>query len=160
VINYVSQKLPQFATRQSPEHGSWPYAGGGDMVFGPSATDKPAPAVASPIVKTTIVTRDWVLPGLNVGCNETKSGRVEATVELDPRYDERVLSVTSSLRDVDNVKGPMEAVLESPPSQRVVIRYRFNGLDAGLLGCPGGGHATLAATFTIERKEIGSASKK
>jgi Caspase domain len=156
VINFVSERLPQFAPMQHPEHGSWPYSGGGDIVFGPAAPTQPPPKIASPATKTRIVTKEWTRPGLNVGCDQTQAGRVEATVDLDPRYEERVISITASMRDESNIKDQIIPVVEGPPAQRVIVRYSFNGLNAGLLGCPGGGHATLVVTFTIERKEPAS----
>lgn len=152
VINFVSERLPQFAPTQNPEHGSWPYSGGGDIIFGPATPQGPLPKVPTPTTTRTIINKEWTLPGLNVGCNQTQSGRVEASISLDPQY-ERVVSTTASLRDEVNIKDPIVPVVEGPPAQRVIVRYGFNGLDAGLLGCPGGGHATLVVTFTIERNQ-------
>ena len=154
MINYVTQVVPQYTSAQNPEHGSIPPSGGGDIVMGLSDPHGQLPEAPVPIVtKTEVVTRDWNLPGLNVGCNRTNSGRVEASVALDPRLEEKVISVTASLRDTINIKDQTGPTIEGPPGPKVVVKYGFNGLDTDLIGnCPGGGHATLVVTFTIERK--------
>jgi hypothetical protein len=153
VISFVTQRVPQVDPNQNPEHGSYPASGGGDIILGKSDPSKIAavPALPKPL-PTAVVLRDWQLPGLNVGCNETKEGRVEASVSLDARLQERVVSVSASLRDTNNISNQDGPTVQSAPGPKVVVAYRFEGLKRDFIGnCPGGGHATLVVTFSIER---------
>jgi len=102
------------------------------------------------------VTRMWRSPGLNVDCNRTNAGTLQASVALDPEFDERVISVTASYENVSNIKDQTGPTIVSSQGPIVTVRYGFNGLDAGLFGCPGGGHATVAVTFTIQRFVLGN----
>lgn len=111
--------------------------------------------VTSPVEpsKTEMITRNWIHPGLNVGCNETNSGKLEASVDLDPQYDETVVSAVASLRDTNNVKDQTGPTVDTAAGPTVIVSYGFKGLDRDFVGnCPGGGHATLVVTFTIQRK--------
>jgi hypothetical protein len=109
------------------------------------------PIAPKPVVtKEETVTREWRSPQLQVGCNQTNSGTVTATVQVDPRY-ERVLSATVRFEDAQRIQGQAVSI-ESPTGPSVTVRYGFNGLDRTVTGCPGGGQATVVATFTIVRK--------
>jgi hypothetical protein len=153
VINYVTQTIPQYTQSQTPEHGSIPISGGGDIVFGRADPESPQPKPPAPnVVKTVVTTKQWALPGLNVGCNETKSGRVEASVNIDSRVD-RVLSVSANLTDVNNIKDQSAPIIVGPVGPSVVVQYSFGGLDRDFIGnCPGGGHATLTVNFVVEER--------
>jgi pimeloyl-ACP methyl ester carboxylesterase len=99
------------------------------------------------------VTREWRAPGLNVDCNRTNAGRLQASVTLDPKFDERVLSVSARFDGASNIKDQSGPTVEGPPGPTVNVSYGFNGLDRNFLGdCPGGGHATVVVTFTVRRK--------
>jgi hypothetical protein len=152
VVAYVTENVPQHIRSQNPEHGSIPYFGGGDMVFGPIAPQThahlPVPTV---VTKQGFVTREWRSPELTVGCNQTNSARIQASVQLDPNFGEKVVSVSARFERTDNIKDATGPVVEDAPSSSVVVRYGFNGLDAGLLGCPGGGHATIVVAFTVQQ---------
>jgi Caspase domain len=154
LINYVSQELPKFSPLQFPEHGSWPYSGGGDIVFGPADPTQALPQQRAPVTAVSTVNRDWLLPGLNVDCNKTKAGTVEAVIDLNPDLQEKVVSVSASFRDTDKIQNVATPVVLGPPGSHVPVKYSFNGLDSGIFGCPGGGHATLAVTFTVEQTRL------
>lgn len=113
----------------------------------------------NPIAPTPIVTRDdvqtreWRSGGLNVDCNPTNSGTLQASVALDPKYEEKVIAVTAKFADTDNIKSPTGPTVSGGPASVVNVTYGFNGLDRDFIGnCPGGGHATVVVTFTVTRK--------
>ena len=84
---------------------------------------------------------------LEVGCNHTKSDNAfQVAFELNPFYDEEVVSATARLENTDKIKD----ISPNPPEVRKVargtveVKFGFNGESAGFFsGCPGGGHATL-----------------
>jgi pimeloyl-ACP methyl ester carboxylesterase len=111
--------------------------------------------IAPPPVKTRdeIVTREWRASGLNVDCNRTNAGRLQASVALDPKFDEKVLSVSARFEGADNIKDQSGPTVEGAPGPTVAVSYGFNGLDRNFVGnCPGGGHATVVVIFTVQRK--------
>jgi hypothetical protein len=113
---------------------------------------KSTPIAPKPVsLREETVTRTWRSPQLQVGCNGTNAGTVTASVSLDPTAAEEVVSVTAAFADAQRIQGQSVAV-ESPPGPVVTIRFGFNGLDKTITGCPGGGQATILATFTIKRK--------
>ena len=109
----------------------------------------PAPV----LTKDEVQTRDWRSPGLDVDCNHTNAGTLQASVALDPKYDERVIAVTAKYDATDNIKQPTGPTVQGGPASVVSVSYGFNGLNREFTGnCPGGGHATVVVTFTIARK--------
>lgn len=112
------------------------------------------PIAPPPIItKDEVVTRTWTSPQLDVGCNQTNSGKLQAAVSLDPKLQEQVVSVTASYDRTDNIKGPTGPTVLGGPASAVTVSYGFNGQDKEWTGnCPGGGHAFVVVTFTISRK--------
>jgi Alpha/beta hydrolase family len=112
------------------------------------------PIAPAPIVtKDDVQTREWRSPGLNVDCNRTNSGTLQASVALDPKYEEHVIAVTAKYDSADNIKQPAGPTVQGGPASVVSVSYGFNGQDRDFVGnCPGGGHATVVVTFTIARK--------
>jgi hypothetical protein len=98
------------------------------------------------------VTREWRSPSMNVDCNRTTAGTATAAIALDPKLEEQVLSVSASIIDANNINDPKASVLD-PPSASVRVSYSFNGRDRDPIGsCPGGGHGTVLATFTVRQR--------
>jgi hypothetical protein len=78
---------------------------------------------------------------------------LQASVALDPKYEERVIAVTAKYDSTDNIKQPTGPTVQGAPASVVNVSYGFNGQDKDFLGnCPGGGHATVVVTFTVARK--------
>jgi hypothetical protein len=112
---------------------------------------KPKP----PELKTETVTRRWE-SYQEVGCNRRNSQTLKASVPLDPKFSEKVLAVSASLENESNIKDQTAPALGPLQGNTVKVTYGFNGLDAGLFGCPGGGHATVGVTFVIQREVPGN----
>lgn len=112
------------------------------------------PIAPPPVVtRDDVQTREWRSGGLNVDCNRTNSGTLQASVALDPKYEEKVVAVTAKFADTDNIKSPSGPTVSGGPASVVNVTYGFNGQDKDFVGnCPGGGHATVVVTFTIARK--------
>jgi Alpha/beta hydrolase family len=112
------------------------------------------PIAPAPIaLKDDVQTREWRSPGLNVDCNRTNSGTLQASVALDPKYEERVIAVTAKYDGADNIKQPTGPTVLGAPGSVVNVSYGFNGQDKEWTGnCPGGGHATVVVTFTVARR--------
>jgi pimeloyl-ACP methyl ester carboxylesterase len=113
--------------------------------------------VANPIAPppkqyaTVVEKRDWTSPSMNVDCEREVSGTTNAAIALDPQFSERVLSVTAAIIDADNIKEPSASVISKDPASLVEVTYSFKGLNKNPF-CPGGGHARVSVTFTVERK--------
>ena len=112
------------------------------------------PIAPPPVVtKDDVQTREWRSGGLSVDCNRTNAGTLQASVALDPKYEEKVIAVTAKFTDTDNIKNPTGPTVSGGPAGVVSVTYGFNGQDRDFAGnCPGGGHATVVVTFTIARK--------
>lgn len=112
------------------------------------------PIAPPPVVtRDDVQTREWRSVGLNVDCNRTNAGTLQASVALDPKYEEKVIAVTGKFADTDNIKNPTGPTISGGPASVVNVTYGFNGQDKDFIGnCPGGGHATVVVTFTIARK--------
>lgn len=92
VMAYVAQKLPQLEQNQNPVLGTMPRTGGGDFVFGPASPGSNTPQTAA---KRETVFREWRSPELQVDCNRANSGRIQASILLDSRSDEKVVNVAA-----------------------------------------------------------------
>jgi pimeloyl-ACP methyl ester carboxylesterase len=88
---------------------------------------------------------------IDVDCEQTKTGEIVAQVDLDPS--ETIVEVNSTVENADNVSKSSTVVIRHD-ERSAVIRYSLRGLDKNMLGlnCPGGGHATIVASFVISRK--------
>jgi hypothetical protein len=87
-----------------------------------------------------------------VDCNRTNSQTLTASVVLDPSYNERVLSASTSLENADNIQGVTGPTLGPLKGNTVNVTYGFNGKDKDAFGsCPGGGHATVVVTFVVQK---------
>jgi pimeloyl-ACP methyl ester carboxylesterase len=105
------------------------------------------------ITKDTVVTRDWTSAQLNVDCNRTNSGTLQAAISLDPKLEEKVVSVTARFTNTDKIQGSSGPTVVDGPASAVSVKYGFNGLDKNMFGdCAGGGHAFVVVTFTISQK--------
>ncbi len=104
-----------------------------------------------PKLRTEVVPRRWE-SYQEVGCNHTNSNTLTASTTLDPSYQERVLTASASLENADNIQGVSGPTLGPVTGNTVRVTYGFNGKDAGITGCPGGGHATVVVTFSVERQ--------
>jgi hypothetical protein len=93
---------------------------------------------------------------LTVDCEHTNSSPSKPlSVQLDPTFKERVVNVKTDLINQANIKDVRPAVpaLVKIENNTAYINYGFNGLDRDFFhNCPGGGHATLIAHFTVERR--------
>ena len=109
--------------------------------------------VENPVMKVVSVPRPWS-QSQNVDCNRTnRNDGLVASVTLNPQFRETVDGpVDVQLVSQVNIKDPVIRLI-SQSGNTATIAYSFNGLDAGVFGCPGGGHATILATFPI-RQEI------
>jgi hypothetical protein len=112
------------------------------------------PIAPPPVVtKDEVVPRAWTSSELDVGCNQTNSGTLQAAVALDPQLQEKVVAVTASYANTDNIKGATGPTVVGGSASAVSVTYGFNGQDRDWMGnCPGGGHAFVVVTFTISRK--------
>jgi len=108
-------------------------------------------APEQPKLRTEVVPRRWE-SYQEVGCNKTNSNTLTASVTLDPNFQERVLTASPSLENADNIQGITGPTLGPVTGNTVRVTYGFNGKDAGITGCPGGGHATVVVTFSVERQ--------
>jgi pimeloyl-ACP methyl ester carboxylesterase len=109
------------------------------------------PIAARPIAtKVETVTRNWS-SYQEVGCNQTNRQTLTASVALDPSVKERVTAATGALLSPDKIQGASPVGVTMTSANTANVTFSFNGLDAGVLGCPGGGHATVVVSFTIER---------
>ena len=104
--------------------------------------------------RTEVVSRRWE-SYQTVDCNRTNSNTLVASVPLDPNLQEKVLSATASIENADNIQGISGPTLRQVTGNTVRVTYGFNGKDAGITGCPGGGHATVVVTFTVEQHSPG-----
>ena len=87
-----------------------------------------------------------------VDCNHTNSQTLTASVVLDPTYNERVGSASTSLENADKIQGVAGPTLGPLKGTTVDVTYGFNGKDKDMLGnCPGGGHATVVVTFVVQK---------
>jgi pimeloyl-ACP methyl ester carboxylesterase len=106
----------------------------------------------NPVVRVQQVVRNASTNELQVDCNHTNSSQdFPLSVQLDPQLKERVVSVTAELLNTANIKDPAGPAVLRVENNTVHLSYGFNGLDKGLFGCPGGGHATVVAHFTVEQ---------
>jgi hypothetical protein len=151
VMEYVIEHVPQNSAFQNPEQGSIPKPHG-DMVFGPvsSQVKNPKP-VPPPATKQETIYKEWRSPGLNVDCNRTNSGRIQASVGLDSSLNEKVIGVTAHYEGSDNIKDATGPSVEGVPGPSIVVAYGFNGLDRNFGNCPGGGHTTVVVEFQVQR---------
>jgi hypothetical protein len=114
------------------------------------------PIVPEPAtLRTEIVTRRWE-SYQEVDCNRTNSQTLIASVPLNLANQERVLAASASLENADSIKDVTGPKLGPLTGNTVAVTYGFNGKDAGIIGCPSGGHATVVVTFTVER-QVGEA---
>jgi pimeloyl-ACP methyl ester carboxylesterase len=102
--------------------------------------------------RSALELREWKSPQ-NVDCNRTNSSpAMVASVTLDPAKREVVEGpVAVRLEGADNIKDS-HITLVSQTGNTATINYGFNGLDKGVLGCPGGGHATVVAVFAVRQQ--------
>jgi hypothetical protein len=109
------------------------------------------PIAPRPIpTKVETVTRNWT-SYQEVGCNQTNRQTLTASVGLDPNAKERVTAVTGALISPDKIQGAGPVTVTMDSANTATVTFSFNGLDAGVFGCPGGGHTTVVVTFTVER---------
>jgi pimeloyl-ACP methyl ester carboxylesterase len=108
-------------------------------------------AAAKPELRTETVTRRW-MSYQPVDCNRTNSQTLTAFVALDPTSNEKIVNATPSLENSDKIQGVTGPTLGPITGNTAQVSYGFNGLDASLSGCPGGGHATVVVTFVIQRQ--------
>jgi hypothetical protein len=88
-----------------------------------------------------------------VDCNRTNSQTLAASVALDPTYNEKVISASAALENADNIQGITGPTLGAVTGNTVTVAYGFNGKDKDAFGnCPGGGHATVAVTFVVQKE--------
>lgn len=100
--------------------------------------------------KLDTITKNWT-SYQEVGCNQTNAQTIEASVALDPAFKERVTAVTGAFSNIDKIQGASPVAVTLTSANTAKVTFSFNGLDAGLTGCPGGGHTTVVVTFTVER---------
>jgi Putative serine esterase (DUF676) len=109
------------------------------------------PIAPRPIpIRVETVTRNWS-SYQEVGCNQTNRQTIVASVALDPGAKEHVTAATGALLSPDKIQGAAPVGVSMTSTNTANVTFSFNGLDAGVFGCPGGGHATVVVTFTIER---------
>jgi pimeloyl-ACP methyl ester carboxylesterase len=106
----------------------------------------------NPIRRSAVEVREWK-SSQNVDCERTNSNAsMVASVTLNPEYREVVEGpVTVQLENKDNIKDE-HIRLVSQTGNTAVIDYGFNGLDKQFFNCPGGGHATVVASFTVRQQ--------
>jgi pimeloyl-ACP methyl ester carboxylesterase len=106
----------------------------------------------NPVVRVQQTVRNASTNELQVDCNHTNSSLdFPISVQLDPLLKERVLAVTAELLNTANIKDVTGPTILRVEDNTAHLSYGFNGLDKGTFGCPGGGHATLVAHFTVEQ---------
>lgn len=113
----------------------------------------------NPVRRASVEQREW-RSAQNVDCNRTNANPA------------MVASVTPNPAKMEVVEGPVGVKLDGPDhikdahitlvsqsGNTATINYGFNGVDREWTGnCPGGGHATVVATFTVRSQtpiEIG-----
>jgi hypothetical protein len=104
----------------------------------------------NPVRRASVEQREWKSPQ-NVDCNRTNANpSLVASVTLDPGKMELVDGPVGVKLDGPNNIKDAHIALVSQSGNTATINYGFNGLDKNFVGdCPGGGHATVVATFTV-----------
>jgi hypothetical protein len=106
----------------------------------------------NPVREVKVVQRDWTSPQ-SVDCERTNANTaIVASVALNPAYRETVEGPVAVRLDGPNNIKDSHIKLVSQTGNTAVIDYGFNGLDKQMLNCPGGGHATVVATFNIKQQ--------
>jgi pimeloyl-ACP methyl ester carboxylesterase len=105
----------------------------------------------NPVLRSSLVHRDWD-SYQQVECERTNSNTaLVASVALNPAYHEVVDGqVTAQFANTDHIQGQTIKVV-SQSGNTATISYGFNGADKSFGSCPGGGHATIVATFPIRQ---------
>ncbi len=104
----------------------------------------------NPVRKSSLDKREWK-SYQPVDCNRTNSNpALVASVTLKPENREVVEGAVGVRFDgADNIKDSAISLV-SQTANTATISYGFNGLDRNGFGsCPGGGHATIVATFPV-----------
>lgn len=110
----------------------------------------PGPASATPPAVTTVVSAPPQY--FNVGCGEEKAGVLRVPVPAQVQGNQKVLSVSATLANIDNLKSWNVTVADHDESA-ATIRYSLIGLDRQLFGnCPGGGHGSVVTNFVVGPK--------
>jgi hypothetical protein len=107
----------------------------------------------NPTRHAAVETREW-RSAQNVDCNRTNANpSMVASVTLDPAKREVVDGPVGVRLDGPNNIKDAHISLVSQSGNTATINYGFNGLDKNFFGdCPGGGHATVVATFTVRQQ--------
>jgi MinD-like ATPase involved in chromosome partitioning or flagellar assembly len=100
---------------------------------------------------TQTETRRWT-SYQQVDCNRTNSQTLEASIPLDAKQGEQIISASASFENTDNIQGVTGPTLGPVTGNGVSVKYGFNGRDKGIFGCPGGGHATIVVTFVVQKE--------
>ncbi len=105
----------------------------------------------NPVLRSSLDQREWK-SYQQVDCERTNSNHaLLASVTLNPAYHEVVEGqVTAKFENKDHIQGETIRVV-SQSGNTATIDYGFNGLDKSFGNCPGGGHATIGATFPVRQ---------
>ena len=110
----------------------------------------PEPASATPPAVTTVVSAPPQY--FDVGCGEEKAGVLRVPVPAQLQNNQKVLSVSATLANIDNLKS-WNATVTEHDEKAATVRYSLIGLDRQLFGnCPGGGHGSVVTNFVVGPK--------
>jgi len=101
---------------------------------------------------TVIENRKWT-SYQQVDCNRTNSQTLTASVVLEAKYNEKVISASASLENGDNIQRVTGPTLGTVTGNTATVTYGFNGRDRDTFGnCSGGGHANVVVTFVVQKE--------
>jgi pimeloyl-ACP methyl ester carboxylesterase len=101
------------------------------------------------LLKQVKATRQYIA----VGCEEEKTGEIDARVDLEPGED--VIEVQPTIGNAENIKTSSVALIRHN-GDSATVSYRIRGLDRVFFNCPGGGHADIVVNFVVSRTGVAS----
>jgi len=111
---------------------------------------------ANPILETSVITRDAVIPALEAGCQQTSANPdLPVPIALNSAMHEKVLSAAARFihaSDLHDVNPNPPAVTRIDPNGVVHVQYSFSGPSKKLFVCLGAAHASLQVEFSIEQQ--------
>lgn len=113
----------------------------------PQCPAQPPPSSSTPQAVATVVSAPPQY--FDVGCGEEKAGVLRVPVPAQLQSNQKVVSVSATLANIDNLKSWNVTVAEHDDNA-ATVRYSLIGLDRQLFGnCPGGGHGSVVTNFVL-----------
>jgi hypothetical protein len=110
----------------------------------------PAAVSATPPAVTTVVSAPPQY--FDVGCGEEKAGVLHVPVPAQMQSNQKVVNVSATLANIDNLKS-WSVIVTGHDESAADVHYSLIGLDRQLFGnCPGGGHGSVVTSFVLGPK--------